>query len=101
MKRSVGPSQLLRALQQILPDAELSVIHERRWHSLTFSGVQICIAGILCGCDHVDTATRLAQILPEHEFDVKGQLVADIAVVKTVSGTTQSRLMIDALLLDD
>jgi hypothetical protein len=91
----------MRALRQLLPQATLSVIHERPWHSLTFSGSQICISAILHTGYNAEFVTRIAQILPEHEFELSGQLVADIAVIEMASGENPGRLMIDALLLDD
>lgn len=96
--KSIG---LLRALRHMLPDAELSVIHQRPWHSLTFSGAQICISLVLTGEQHTRRAARFALELPKHEFDLAGQLVADIAVIETACGENQSRLMIDTLLLDE
>lgn len=101
MKGSAKSSGLLRRLHQLLPDSELSVVNERTWHSVTFSGVQVCISVILHSAQHADCATCFEQALPEHEFDLCGQLVADIAVIETVAGENQHRLMIDALILDD
>lgn len=99
--RSIARSgRLLRALAQLLPNAELSLIHERPWHSLTFCGVQVCISVTVAPRYHADAMTRFVQNLPEHEFDLCGQLVADIAVVETGGTESPLRFMIDALLLD-
>jgi hypothetical protein len=100
LKSSSQSSGLLRALRQLLPEASLSVIHERAWYSLTFSGVHLYISLILTAEHHADLAIRFAEELPEHEFNLYRQLVADIAVIQWVAGKNQSRLMIDALLLD-
>jgi hypothetical protein len=40
-------------------------------------------------------------MLPEHRFDLKGQLVADIAVILTGFSPSENQFIIDALLLDD
>jgi hypothetical protein len=92
---------LLRALRAILPGAEISVICERPWHSLTFSGVQICCSVILQVGHGAGKAATFTRDLPEHEFDLPGQLVADIAVVDGAPAAAGHRLMIDALVLDD
>jgi len=100
MSRHSKAVQLLRALQRMLPDANFRVIHERPWHSLTFTGTQICLSALL-----VDTSAEHTQLfmhhLPDHEFDLSGQLVADIAVTETCFAAGQNSLVIDALLLDD
>ncbi len=101
MSSSAKSHGLLRALRQFLPQATLSVIHERPWHSLTFSGSQICISAILHSGYNAEFVTRITQSLPEHEFELSGQLVADIAVIEMASGENPGRLMVDALLLDD
>ena len=101
MRNTSRATRFLQILCQLVAEAEFSVIHERPWHSLTFSGAQLCLAAVLGGEHHVDTATRIAKLLPEFDFEMRGQLVADIAVIETISSAAQSRLMIDALLLDD
>lgn len=101
MSSSAKSLGLMRALRQLLPEATLSVIHERPWHSLTFSGSQICISAILHSGYSAEFVTRITQTLPEHEFELSGQLVADIAAIEMTSGENPGRLMIDALLLDD
>ena len=88
---------LMRALRELLPTSALVLIHERNWHSLTFSGVQVCISAKVCD----DDASKMSDMLPEHQFDLKGQLVADIAVIQTGFSPSQNQFIIDALLLDD
>lgn len=92
---------LLHALRGILPDAEIRVIHERPWHSLTFSGAQICMSVVLRGDGHAAKAEALDQALPSHQFELQGQLVADIAVVERSGNDSETYLLIDALVLDD
>lgn len=92
---------LLRELRRLLPEATLSVIHERPWHSLTFTGAQVCISVMLQSEKLPDFGHRFAQELPEYEFSLRDQLVADIAVIEMAAGENPTRLMIDALLLDD
>lgn len=92
---------LLRALRELLPEAAISVLHERPWHSLTFSGVQICCGVILPVGSRTNQGAAFARDLPGHEFNLRGQLVADIAVVDSAPDTARHRLMVDALVLDD
>lgn len=101
MKCSAKCNGLLHALRQLLPAGTVSVIHERPWHSLTFSGVQVCISVILQSGTNAEFITRLAHVLPEYEFNLRNQLVADIAVIEMGTHEEPVRLMIDALLLDD
>jgi len=89
----------MRALHPMLPEAKFRIIHERPWHSLTFAGTQICISAM--GVDtSAETAQHFMQYIPDHEFDLSGQLVADIAVTETCFMEGQPCLVIDALLLD-
>jgi hypothetical protein len=92
---------LLRALKHLCPLADFAILHERPWHSLTFSGVQICVSITLQGSDHTDIASMLQRVLPEYAFEIHGQLVADIAVVQNEAKQSQSCLLVDALVLDD
>lgn len=97
MKAKSKSNGLLRALRQMLPKAAVCLIHERSWHSLTFSGVQVCISAKICN----DEAVGITTVLPEYPFDLKRQLVADIAVIQVVRGPEKTQILIDALVLDD
>lgn len=97
MKPKSKSNGLLRALRQMLPKAAVCLLHERSWHSLTFSGVQVCISAKVCN----DEAVGIKTVLPEYLFDLPGQLVADLCVIQTMSGPDHSHILIDALVLDD
>lgn len=101
MSAGLKSNALFRALREMMPEAALSLIHERPWRSLTFCGVQVCICLALGAKDHADVVARFAKELPTHDFDLPKHIVADIAVTEAVTGESQSRLIIDALLLDD
>ena len=91
---------LRNALRAIIPAADISILHERPWHSLTFCGTQLCLSVQLQdGTWHSD-ADKLSQLLAEHEFDLPHQIVADIAVTQAVVTDGAMCLIIDALLLD-
>lgn len=100
MSRSAKSSGLIRALRQLMPYATLSVIDERPWHSMTFSGVHTSIAVTLIVEHQGDFVARFKRELPETEFALGDQLVADIAVTGETSNKNQLCLTIDALLLD-
>lgn len=91
----------LRALRILLPNAILSVTQERPWFSLTFAGTQLCLSVTIAGDAHREVAAEYARILPENDFDLGAQLVADIAVSTVATGDNESSLTIYALLLDD
>lgn len=97
--RSLARS-LVRALQALLPTASITILHERPWHSLTFSGAQICLS-VALPITAAEQRSALAQLLEDHEFSLPSQLVADIAITETAIFGGQFRLIIDALLLED
>lgn len=91
---------LVRALQALLPQASITILHERPWHSLTFSGAQICLS-VALPITAAEQRSAVAQLLEDHEFSLPSQLVADIAITETAIFDGQYRLIIDALLLED
>jgi hypothetical protein len=91
---------LIHALRVIIPTADIRILQERPWHSLTFSGTQLCLSVQLQdGAWHGDVAA-LSLRLSEHEFDLPRQIVADIGITQAVIGKGGQCLIIDALLLD-
>ena len=90
----------LRALRLLVPEADLNIIHERPWHSLTFGGTQICISVTITTAE-TPGGLPLSAMLAEHEFSLPRQIVADIAVTQAVVADGAYCLIIDALLLDD
>jgi hypothetical protein len=91
---------LKHALRAIIPDADFSILHARPWHSLTFSGTQLCLSVQLRdGTWHSDVPA-LSQRLADYEFDLPRQIVADIAITRAVTAQGGQCLIIDALLLD-
>ena len=91
---------LVRALQSLIPQASIAILHERPWHSLTFSGAQICLS-VALPITAEEQRSALAQSLEDHEFSLPSQLVADIAITEAAILGGQYRLIIDALLLED
>jgi hypothetical protein len=97
--RSLARS-LVRALQALMPTASITILHEQPWHSLTFSGAQICLS-VALPITAAEQRSAIAQLLENHEFSLPSQLVADIAITETAIFDGQYRLIIDAPLLED
>lgn len=95
---------LCNALRTLFPDADISILQERPWHSLTFCGTQLCLSVQIQDGTWRGDVEALAQLLSEHEFDLPRQIVADIAVTGPVTQAVMAKgaacLIIDALLLD-
>ncbi|MFN3620952.1 hypothetical protein [Sphingorhabdus sp.] len=91
---------LLRALKSLIPATEISIVHQRPWHSLTFSGTQLCLSVQLGNIISIRDSADISARLSGHEFVLPSQIVADIAATQTVADGLPC-LIIDALLLDD
>ena len=100
MSRHSKAGRLLRALGTMLPQATFRIIHEKPWHSLTFAGTQICICARLNDA-WGEAVHQFVQDLPDYEFDLSSQLLADIAVTEKCFAAGQHSLVIDALVLED
>lgn len=84
--------------------AELLRHSERAWASITFAGTRHTLAFAFIGSDAVATGERFVAELPEHEFAIPGQLVADAAVIAvehTVLPESRMTVEIELLLLED
>ena len=55
---------------------------EKRWASVTFTGARHRLALQFDGADAIEAAERFIAFLPEHEFAILGQLVADATVTE-------------------
>ena len=96
-----APSRsLVRALQALMPQASIAILHERPWHSLTFCGAQICLSVALPETA-AEQRSAITQLLENHEFSLPRQLVADIVITETAILGGTYRLIVDTLLLDD
>lgn len=73
---------------------------ETAWASITFSGTRHCVVMEFCGVDAVACGEDLIECLPNHEFAIPGQLVADatIAMVDHRFGAME-RLEVTCVLL--
>jgi hypothetical protein len=55
---------------------------EKAWASITFTGTRHEVVLEFCGADAVVGGEELIERLPDHEFTIPGQLVADATVTK-------------------
>lgn len=84
--------------------AELLRHSERPWASVTFSGSRHSITLAFTGPEAVEAGEAFIAALPEHEFEIPRQLVADAAVVAAEHVTApEVRLTVEVelLLLED
>ncbi|WP_333567877.1 hypothetical protein [Sphingorhabdus sp.] len=100
MKLRTQSGAFINALRAIIPAADIGILHERPWHSLTFSGTQIGLSVQMQDGAWHGNVGALLQMLAEYEFDMPRQIVADIAVTGAVMAKNAQCLIIDALLLD-
>lgn len=83
-RRKRGPwAQLLDSLIGLAGGhTELLSHAERPWASATFSGTRHTAALSFTGSEAVEAAEHFIALLPDHEFAIAGQLVADAAVIE-------------------
>ncbi|MBX7540172.1 hypothetical protein [Qipengyuania sphaerica] len=77
---------------------------ERAWASITFAGTRHSLSILFAGDEAVEAGERFVATLPDHEFAIPGQLVADAGVVEVEHRLSPSpRLVVqcDLLLLED
>lgn len=112
MQAAIGPSTArrpwLRLLSSVLSlagtGAELLRHAERPWASATFSGTRHTIALSFRGDDAIAAGEAFVAALPDHEFAIPGQLVADAVIVAVDHALLPEPCMTieaELLLLDD
>jgi len=70
-------------LMEITAGAGTVVAHEEKaWASITFAGTRHEVVLEFCGGDAVAAGEELIERLPDHEFTIPRQLVADAAITK-------------------
>lgn len=75
-------SARLRETLLALADGKATILshRERNWASVTFAGARHRLELEFTGADAVQAGELFIAFLPEHEFAIPGQLVADAAV---------------------
>ncbi len=80
--------------------AELLRHAERGWASVTFSGTRHSVVLAFSGVEAVTAGEAFIDALPDHEFAIPRQLVADAAVVRVDhTALPQPRLEVEVELL--
>ena len=73
---------------------------ERSWASVTFSGTRHTVVLAFAGIEAVAAGEQFIDALPDHEFAIPRQLVADAAVVRVDhTALPQPRLEVEVELL--
>lgn len=101
MSNQLRTCGLSKALLALLPGAEIASRKQTPWHSATFSGERVIIVLKLAGDERAGRATAFAKALPNTEFRLRHQLVADILVSEMDACDAGMRLTVEALLLDE
>lgn len=101
MMHARATSGLERGLLALLPDAAITSCRRSAWHSATFSGERVVVGLELAGPDSAARADAFAAALPEAEFKLRKQFVADILVSDRQLSGDAIRLTVEALLLDE
>jgi hypothetical protein len=94
-------TSLEAALLAMLPDARLTGCKRSAWHSATFSGERVVVSLELQGPERDSAAEAFTKILPETEFQLRKQFVADISVSEQHALPGAIALTVEALLLDE
>lgn len=84
--------------------AELLRHSERNWASATFAGTRHNVTLAFNGTDAIAAGEALIEALPDHEFAIPAQLVADASVVSVdQAALPQPRMVVELelLLLED
>ena len=101
-----GPGDRLREAVMGLAGGMASVVRhgERSWASVTFAGARHRLDLVFAGASGVEAGEQFIAALPDHEFAIAGQLVADatvIAVDHRVMPEPRMAVTCELLLLDD
>lgn len=97
--------QLLDQVMRLAGEHGELISHaERPWASATFQGSRHTITLLFSGAEGVAAAESFITLLPDHEFTIRHQLVADAAVSEVTHVTLPVERMVietDLLLLED
>ncbi len=101
-----GPWLPLLAQLLALAGGKASILShtEKPWSSVTFSGSHHTILFAFVGAEEMEAGENFIAALPDHEFDIPRQIVADAQVIGVDQLTVPSPAMsveAELLLLDD
>lgn len=82
-RRRTAADRLGEALLSLGDYCGQLVAHDvKAWASITFAGARHKVTLLFAGAEAVEAGERFVEALPEHEFAIPHQLVADAAVVE-------------------
>ena len=101
-----NPAERLREELQALAGGHVEFLShsEKSWASITFAGTRHRLDLAFAGADAVEAAEQFIAFLPEHEFAIPRQLVADAAVTAVdhrIGADPRMEVRIELLLLDE
>jgi hypothetical protein len=101
-----SPAERLREELQALAGGHAQILShsEKSWASVTFAGTRHRLDLAFAGEEAVEAAEHFIAFLPEHEFTVPRQLVADAAVIAVdhrIGPDPRMEVRIELLLLDE
>lgn len=100
-----GPRELLADALLALANGKGHVAShsEKSWASITFAGARHRVELVFEGESEVEAGECFIAFLPEHEFTIRGQLVADAVVIEVDSTAQPPRLAVtcEILLLEE
>lgn len=99
-------SDLLRDALLELADGQMRIASHREtaWASITFAGARHRLEVLFEGWEAVLAGEAFIEALPEHEFTIRGQLVADAAVMEVdhrLAPEPRLAVAVELLLLED
>ena len=82
-KNRRGPAEKLREALSLLAGGKAQILahSERAWASITFSGARHSVELAFEGVAAAKAGEHFIAELPDHEFAIPGQLVADAAIL--------------------
>lgn len=107
------PPRRRRSLSDRLRDALLELAggqariashRETAWASITFAGTRHRLEMLFEGAEAVEAGEAFIEALPEHEFAIPRQLVADASIIEVdhrLGPEPQLAVSVDLLLLED
>ena len=99
------PGDRLRDALLELAESRATILShaEKRWASVTFTGARHRVGLLFDGAEAIEAGGRFIAFLPEHEFDILGQLVADATVTEVDHRLDPPRMTVrcELLLLED
>lgn len=105
-RRRLTPADRLRAALIALAEGHGTVTDhgERSWASITFAGTRHQVTLVFTGAEAIEAGEKFIAFLPEHDFAIPGQLVADAAVSAVdhqILPEERMVVQVEVLMLDD